>query len=435
MKVFDFNIDLCVACHACIAGCYLENGSELPWRTIYSDQKSIYPGLPVHNISLACNHCADAPCMQACPARAYYRDPLTGAVLLNSNRCLGCNYCYWSCPYDAPRYNHKAGQVEKCTLCSSRLEEGFEPACVSACPTGALKFREAGDYAEAGLIFDSSIEPRMKISSSGRNENMPLIIPEPFQAADSLAAKSNSKISPPGEWTLLIFTYLSSLLFSFNISNYFGNIILPRFLYLALVFVCVALPLLHLGKPLRSWRALAAVFRSALSTEIFFLLLFSISSVLASFIDIRMLWIISFISGILLLIAIDNVYTSADPGIRYNGSQVFISGLLLASFLIGELLPFVFISVVRISLIIYSNRNILTDKRYIAYLSYQVILYLFCALSFTGIREVYIILFIILLASELFNRILYYYDFRPPSLIKNYYNDKLSKYEKIKNPQ
>ena len=433
MKVFDFNIDLCVACHACMTACYLENGFELPWRNIYSESKILYPGLPVHNISIACNHCADAPCMQGCPSRAYYRDKETGAVILDHKKCLGCNYCYWNCPYDAPRYNQDKGQVEKCTLCADRLIDGYDPACVSACPTGALAYKDAGDDFKGGMMFDSSIEPRLNIHSSGILENKPEIIPEPYNPTDQITQVSTSKISVLREWSLIVFTYISSLLFAFNISNFFGNIILPRAIYLALIAVIVLLPLLHLGKAFRSWRALAGVFRSALSTEIFFLLLFAGTSALASFLDLRSVWIISFISGVILLIAIDNVYTFSDPGIRYHSSQSFISGLLLASFLLGDILPFVFISFVKVCLWLFYNRNRLSNKWQVAYLICHITLYTFCAISFCGTREVYILMFILLLASELFNRILYYLSFSPPSYIKKFFNDKLLKYEKVRN--
>ena len=34
------------------------------------------------------------------------------------------------------------GTVEKCTLCTNRLNEGLKPACSNLCPTGALDFGE-----------------------------------------------------------------------------------------------------------------------------------------------------------------------------------------------------------------------------------------------------------------------------------------------------
>ena len=37
---------------------------------------------------------------------------------------------------------HRAGTVEKCTLCNHRLEEGREPACVEGCPNKAIVFEE-----------------------------------------------------------------------------------------------------------------------------------------------------------------------------------------------------------------------------------------------------------------------------------------------------
>ncbi len=60
-------------------------------------------------------------------------DPATGAVVVEGDRCLGCRYCTWACPYDSPRFSAASGTVEKCTFCNHRLREGRDPACVSAC--------------------------------------------------------------------------------------------------------------------------------------------------------------------------------------------------------------------------------------------------------------------------------------------------------------
>jgi formate dehydrogenase iron-sulfur subunit len=46
------------------------------------------------------------------------------------------------CPYDIPRKNDKTGVLAKCTMCIDRIKGGQIPACVKACPTGALQFGE-----------------------------------------------------------------------------------------------------------------------------------------------------------------------------------------------------------------------------------------------------------------------------------------------------
>ena len=69
-KGFIFNGALCVNCKACIAACLLENRPDNEIRTVYIYNKGIQPGLPVINLSLACNHCKNAACLKGCPARA-----------------------------------------------------------------------------------------------------------------------------------------------------------------------------------------------------------------------------------------------------------------------------------------------------------------------------------------------------------------------------
>jgi len=95
----------------------------------------------------ACMHCTDAACVKVCPSGALYHDD-RGFVGYNKDLCTGCGYCTDFCPFDIPRSNRNLitgiAKMDKCTLCTTpglnRLDEGYEPACVKTCPTGALKF-------------------------------------------------------------------------------------------------------------------------------------------------------------------------------------------------------------------------------------------------------------------------------------------------------
>ncbi len=79
-------------------------------------------------------------CLEGCPSGSFSREPASGGIIVDENKCIGCSYCKWNCPYDAPKINLQKGIIEKCDLCYRRLSEGLEPACTSACPTGALNY-------------------------------------------------------------------------------------------------------------------------------------------------------------------------------------------------------------------------------------------------------------------------------------------------------
>ena len=96
-------------------------------------------------LSMGCNHCVNPTCLSGCPVDAYTKDPVTGIVRHSADACIGCQYCTWNCSYGVPQYNPERGVVGKCDMCHGRLEHGQAPACVSACPEGAIADRDRQD--------------------------------------------------------------------------------------------------------------------------------------------------------------------------------------------------------------------------------------------------------------------------------------------------
>lgn len=92
-------------------------------------------------------HCADPGCLRACPADGAIVKYTNGIVDFQQENCIGCEFCVSGCPFNIPRFNKTTKKVYKCTLCSDRVGNGLEPACIKACPTGCLKFGSKTDMA------------------------------------------------------------------------------------------------------------------------------------------------------------------------------------------------------------------------------------------------------------------------------------------------
>lgn len=105
-------------------------------------------------LSVACMHCEDPACVKVCPTTAAHKQD-DGAVVIDQDKCIGCRYCEWACPYGAPQYDAAIGKMTKCNFCEDLLSQGQSPACVAACPMRALDYGELEDLqSKYGTVND-----------------------------------------------------------------------------------------------------------------------------------------------------------------------------------------------------------------------------------------------------------------------------------------
>ncbi len=213
-------IDLrkCVGCGACALACKTENntanrknGQTFNWADFLHETSGTFPKTTFRTLPVLCNHCSEAPCVEACPVepKAMFKTA-DGITMHNEDRCIGCRSCQDACPYSMdevtrdgaygeysvisyneedeptqssftdksplidkgstsaaelvsqigtnpphrteyqhPEYNsvRRDNVVEKCIFCDHRIHNNELPFCVEACPSGARVF---GDLDNAG---------------------------------------------------------------------------------------------------------------------------------------------------------------------------------------------------------------------------------------------------------------------------------------------
>ena len=175
-KRYGFAIDteLCMGCDACVLMCKCENNvpNGVYWRRVLTDggggvdtDRGEYGSSFRRYLPMACQHCDNPACVKVCPVGATYKDPETGIVRQDYDKCIGCRMCMGACPYtgvrsfnweepayaadvalgDAAVAPHEKHVVEKCTMCWHRIARGETPACAAGCVGYAITFGDLND--------------------------------------------------------------------------------------------------------------------------------------------------------------------------------------------------------------------------------------------------------------------------------------------------
>lgn len=141
-----FDLRKCIGCNTCAVACKSENNVPLRvWRSwVKKVEKGKYPNAKEYYLPVVCNNCEKPICVTVCPVKAGIKRP-DGIVYIDPHRCIGCRYCMASCPYGVRYINPTKKIAEKCYWCHHRIDANLKPACVLACPTGAIKFGDLND--------------------------------------------------------------------------------------------------------------------------------------------------------------------------------------------------------------------------------------------------------------------------------------------------
>ncbi|MEE4135073.1 MAG: 4Fe-4S dicluster domain-containing protein [Desulforhopalus sp.] len=234
MPTYGMVIDLlkCAGCGACGLACKTGNntqdrkdGQSYNWADYMIEVEGKFPEVRYTNYPVLCNHCANAPCVEACPVepKAMFKSA-DGLTLHNSERCIGCLSCQDACPYSVddldsgtaqysvisfnpenqashsryreesrlypgtvsgaeiaqfagavppyrtefshPDYDsvRRPGIVEKCIFCDHRIQNGLQPYCVEACPSEARVFGDLSDGgSEVAKLLKTNDSVRLKV--------------------------------------------------------------------------------------------------------------------------------------------------------------------------------------------------------------------------------------------------------------------------------
>ncbi len=277
---FHFDATACVGCHCCEVACNEQNNNpaNIKWRRVGETQSGIFPNVSNHFNSMSCNHCIDPECLKGCPTESYIKFD-NGIVFHDDDTCIGCQYCTWNCPYEVPVFNEDRGIVTKCHMCHDKLDIGQTPACVQACPAGAIEIEVVNtqEWLDEGLekegiaphLPDTEVTLPTTRYTINEDEKNAKVTP-----ADNHIIKANHS-----EWPLVFMTVLTQIslggffaLVAGEFTNILGfNLAVPNIWMLIAVFlpVAIGLPLsaLHLGRPILAYTAMKNIKTSWLSRE------------------------------------------------------------------------------------------------------------------------------------------------------------------------
>ena len=159
------DLNRCVGCLACTVACKAVN--NVPVGSFWIKTLRVgpnpkeggsgdWPDVEMYFLPIQCQHCADPECVKVCPTGASHKTE-DGTVQIDKSKCIGCQFCAMSCPYNVRYLNEEERVVEKCTLCEQKVAQGELPQCVAQCGSRARFF---GDLDKGVDNFEAPAHPQ-----------------------------------------------------------------------------------------------------------------------------------------------------------------------------------------------------------------------------------------------------------------------------------
>ena len=140
-----FDATKCIGCRQCVQACkdWNDHTRTDSFAITADNWITMEPPVPEGTSPIwarnSCMHCEYPICAAVCPVEAITKYD-EGPVVIDQDKCIGCEYCINACPWEVISLDHINRKASKCTMCSDRIAQDAMPFCVQACPVQALEF-------------------------------------------------------------------------------------------------------------------------------------------------------------------------------------------------------------------------------------------------------------------------------------------------------
>lgn len=139
MKIY-LKEECCIGCGLCKVYCQTEHsGSKDIIKAFKRETLRPLSRVRVERqgevcFAVQCRNCTEPWCVDACLTGAMSKDPITGQVIVDQEKCIGCWTCIIACPNGALARDMSSHTISKCDFCP----DCEVPVCVANCPNEAL---------------------------------------------------------------------------------------------------------------------------------------------------------------------------------------------------------------------------------------------------------------------------------------------------------